>query len=115
MNIEDLVIQRVNLLERLDPQLELDYGIEEGDYGVISISDHGETIGFEFVESESSWTRPDALTQYNELVEEGYYVGVIVPEEAFLPITQRIISLGELDVSVLTYHSASLRPVPMAS
>ncbi len=116
LNIEDLVVQRINQLEQNNPGLNFRYGIDEGDYGLISISDGGEIIGFEFVESDLSWERPDALTQYRTLAGEGYYVGVIVPEDLFLPVSERIVSfLGEMDISILTYHSASLRPVSMAS
>ncbi len=108
-------MQRVSILEDNEPDLKVDYEIEEGDHGLIILSQDDEPVGFEFIETSKSWSRPDALTQYHELASEGYYVGVIVPEESFLPVIQRIYSLGEMDITVLTYRSVGLMPVPMAS
>ncbi len=115
IDIENITVQRVSILEDNEPDLKVDYEIEEGDHGLIILSQDDEPIGFEFIETNDSWGRPDALTQYHELASEGYYVGVIVPEESFLSVVQRIYSLGEMDITILTYRSVGLMPVPMAS
>jgi len=67
-------------------------------------------VGFEFLETEDSWKRPDALLQYFEASNDGYYVGVVVPEECTEEITDMIYSRGEEPVTVLSYESLGIVP-----
>ncbi|NLK25568.1 MAG: hypothetical protein GX307_03210 [Euryarchaeota archaeon] len=51
------------------------------DWGVITFYDgSGNVIRCEFIETERSWKRRDAVQDYNDLISEGVEVLVIVPE-----------------------------------
>jgi hypothetical protein len=66
IDIEDVILQRIEQLEEDDPELEMDYELIAPDNrGVITVSYELIPIGAEFVESEMSWTREDAVDEYN--------------------------------------------------
>lgn len=86
MDIEEIVEQRLEMIQTETPGVITKYDIEEeGDteWGVITVSDEeGNTLYIEFVESEESLSRPDALDQYNEAAQSCGRVTIIVPDRA---------------------------------
>jgi hypothetical protein len=107
--------QRTEMLKENNPNLDLEWEMEEGDWGLITLRKEGDLVGFEFIESEDSWTRPDALIQYMEVANEGYYVAVVVPDDTMDGVMELLYSLGENPVSVLSYSSIGLAPLVHAS
>ncbi len=54
---------------------------EFGKFGIILYTEYDFSImGYDFVESDTSWKRPGAVKEYNCLSEEGYCVVVYVPD-----------------------------------
>jgi hypothetical protein len=115
IDIEDVMLQRIEQLEEDDPDLETDYDlVVEGNRGVITISSDDVTIGAEFVESDLSWERGDAVEEYNDAADEGLYVAVIVPNEAFFAIMDRVNKQGRENIVVYSYESLGILSTPMA-
>jgi hypothetical protein len=82
-NINDLVVRRVDFLRRMHPDISISYfiiGGPYGEYGVILYTEYNfNPMGFEFIESRTSWKRSGAIIDYSELTDEGYCVLVYVP------------------------------------
>jgi hypothetical protein len=83
-NIQDLVMRRVDYLRRKHPDISISYfilGSPCGEYGVVLYTEYNfNPMGFEFIESKTSWRRTEAIIDYNELTGEGYCVLVFVPQ-----------------------------------
>ncbi len=83
MNIEALVEERVKNIRKRHPDMSIDYIIQEGEYGQWGVVLYTEydfsVIGFEFIESETSWKRPEAIEEFNNLIEEGHCVVILAP------------------------------------
>ena len=60
IDLEDAIELRVEMLLERRPGLEVDRSIQEGDWALLTLSDGSRLVGFEFLETEDSWTRPDA-------------------------------------------------------
>ena len=106
MQKKDLVTaleRRSSMLEARKDGVSAEYEMKEGDWGLITVREGERLLGFEFLESENSWKRPDALLQYAEIASEGYYVGVIVPSSIVDNIERLILGLGEVPVELMTY------------
>ncbi len=114
MEIERLMGERAKALMENNPDLEIDRSKEEGDWGLLTLREGGTLVGFEFLETEESIGRPDALLQYFDAANDGYYVGVVVPEEKFDDVTDLIYSMGEGPVTVLTYEDLGITPYTLA-
>ncbi len=114
-DLELLLERRIEAILRSDPSLCADYEVvrdrEEGmDWGLIVIMDDtSEIVRCEFIESEVSWMRPEAIDEYNELADEGVPVTVVVPNEAFLAMSTRAQKYGSRDISVFGYDSILMR------
>jgi hypothetical protein len=93
-NIHDLVVQRVDFLRRSHPDLSISHFIEgssSGEYGLILYTEYNFVpMGFEFIESRTSWERTEAITDYSELTEEGYCVLVFVPPDVLEKVAMTI-------------------------
>ncbi|KQM12202.1 hypothetical protein AOA80_03360 [Methanomassiliicoccales archaeon RumEn M1] len=61
IDLEDAIELRVEMLLEKRRGLEIDRSIQEGDWALLTLSDGSRLVGFEFLETEDSWTRPDAL------------------------------------------------------
>lgn len=108
-------MQRLDQLEEDDPELETDYElIAEDNRGVISILSEDVTIGAEFIESDMSWPRSGALDEYNGAADEGLYVAVIVPNDAFFHMLDRVNKVGRQNIVVYSYESLGILSTPMA-
>jgi hypothetical protein len=114
VEIERMIRSRVLMLTNVNPDLEIEDAIEEGDWGLLTLRERGNLIGFEFLETENSWKRPDALLQYFEASNDGYYVGVIVPDEIVEDFTDLIYSIGEEPVVILSYEGLGIVPFRLA-
>src|SRR5690606_26640129 len=108
IDLEDAIELRVEMLLEKRPGLEIDRSIQEGDWALLTLSDGSRLVGFEFLETEDSWTRPDALLQYYEAANDGFYVGIIVPSSALDDLTELVFSMGEYPVTILTYDDIGI-------
>jgi hypothetical protein len=114
VEIQRIIRSRVLMLTNANPDLEIEDSVEEGDWGLLTLRERGNLIGFEFLETEDSWKRPDALLQYFEASNDGYYVGVIVPDEYLEDLTDLIYSVGEEPVLILSYESLGITPFALS-
>ena len=115
IDVEDVILQRIEQIEEDDPDLDTDYELIAPDNrGVIMIVNEDETIGAEFVESDLSWVRKDALKDYNDAADEGLYVAVIVPNEGFFHMMDRVTKHGRNGIVVYSYESLGILSTPMA-
>jgi hypothetical protein len=108
IDLEDAIELRIEMLLEIRPGLEVDRSVQEGDWALLTLNDGGRLVGFEFLETEDSWTRPDALLQYFEAANAGFYVGIIVPSSALDDLTEMVIGKGEYPVTILTYDSIGI-------
>ena len=115
IDIEDVILQRIEQLEEDDPELETDYELIAPDNrGVITVSCDLMPIGAEFVESDLSWTREDAVDEYNFAADEGLYVAVIVPNEGYILLKELVNRRGREGIDVFSYESLGIISTPMA-
>lgn len=115
IDVEDVILQRIEQIEEDDPELDTDYELIAPDNrGVITVLEEEIAIGAEFVESDLSWVRRDALRDYNDAADEGLYVAVIVPNEGFLHMMERVTRLGRDNIVVYSYESLGILSTPMA-
>jgi len=115
IDVEDVILQRIEQLEEDDPELDTDYELIAPDNrGVITIQSDLVTIGAEFVESDLSWPRYDAVREYNEAADDGLYVAVIVPNDAFFTMMGRVNKEGRENIVVYSYESLGILSTPMA-
>ncbi len=115
IDIEDVILQRIDQLEEDEPELELDYELIAPDnYGVISVLTAEGVIGAEFIESDISWARNGAVEEYNEAARDGLYVVVIVPNNAYFEALRRISRWGRGNIEVYSYESLGILSTPMA-
>lgn len=114
VEIERALEERARALKKNKPELDMDRSIEEGEWGLLTLREEGILVGFEFLETESSFSRPDALLQYFEAAKDGYYVGVVVPESKLGDVTELIYGRGEGPVKILTYEGLGITPYTLA-
>lgn len=80
------VEERIHEIRKANPSVSLDYLVTDSEYGkwgVIIYFDYNfDTMAFDFIESEESWQRPEAIDQYNSFSSEGYCVVIYAPNNA---------------------------------
>lgn len=104
------------MLGQTNPELTTEWAIINDDWGLISISQGNVLIGFEYVESEISWARPERSRVYEETLNQGLSLLVIVPEEAYLEMRERLAAvLGRRAPEVLSYDSIGITAMPRPS
>lgn len=108
LDLDNAIALRTKMLLDNNPDLEIDSSVQEGDWALLTLREGGVLVGFEFLETEESWTRPDALLQYFEAAKDGFYVAVIVPSETLDDITDLIFSMGEDPVAIFTYEDLAI-------
>jgi hypothetical protein len=114
--VERIILQRVAMLEQSNPELTAEWAIINDDWGLISISQGEELVGFEFVESEISWGRPERIRVYEETLNQGLSAVIIVPEEVYLEMRGRVAAhLGRRAPEVLSYDSIGITALPRPS
>ncbi|MBI0584742.1 MAG: hypothetical protein ISF22_11045 [Methanomassiliicoccus sp.] len=113
-DIQRMIRSRVAMLTNANPDLSIEDDVEEGTWGLLTLRERGHLVGFEFLETEESWKRPDAVLQYFEASNDGYYVGVLVPKRCVSRVTDLMYSMGELPVVVLTYEGLGVTPLSLS-
>jgi len=106
-----MIRSRVAMLTSSNPDLAIEDDLIDGSWGLLTLRERGHLVGFEFLESDESWKRPDAVIQYFEASDDGYYVGIVVPEANYDDITERVFTMGELPVVILTYEDLGVAPL----
>jgi hypothetical protein len=94
LDIKQLAERRVDYLRSKHRDISLDYIVQHsqfGDWATILYAEYDFSLtGFDIIESENSWRRPDAVEGYNELIDEGYCVVVYVPNEVKAELAKKI-------------------------
>jgi hypothetical protein len=110
------ISQRVAMLAMSNPELTTEWAIIDNDWGLITISSGSRLVGYEYVESGSSWARAGRLRVYEETMRRGLSALIIVPEEAYMPLRMRLITnLGPHQPVVLSYDSMGITLTPRSS
>jgi hypothetical protein len=114
--LEEVIGERIAMLMASNPELTTEWAIVNEDWGLISISENGSLVGFEYVESEISWARPERINVYQETLGQGLTTVVIVPEEVYLEMRRRLeASMGRRAPAVLSYDSIGVTAMPRPS
>lgn len=119
VDLMDLVDQRLEDMSDDDESIvaeERYFMSEFGPWGfIVVMDDEGEIIGFEFIESEESWRRPEAMLEYNAAADAEVEVLVIVPDEAFADVVEMIYRSGDPIITISDYSAMELITRPLAS
>jgi hypothetical protein len=108
IGLEQILRNRVEMLHRLDPEMTVEFGMDENDWGLITLRKGPWLLGVEVVETPASWSRHGPIVHYEHLQRPGRYMGIIVPEEAFCSLTGR---LNGSDMELLCYdRSGNISP-----
>jgi hypothetical protein len=114
--MEGVIHERIAMLMMSNPELSTEWAIVNDDWGLITIHDGSTLVGFEYVESEISWARPERVKVYEETLTQGLTVVVLVPEEVYLEMRRRLMStLGSRPVTLLSYDSIGVTALPRPS
>lgn len=108
IDLENLIYERAEAILSSDDGLYAEYDIVERDgssWGIIAVLDDEGIRRYEFIETEISWMRPEAIDEYNEIADDDIPVAVIVPDEAFLALSERVRKYGSRDIAVLGYEA----------
>lgn len=113
----DLVEQRMEDMEEDEGvEAEATYFISDaGPWSFMIVQADGEVLGFEFIETENSWRRPEAIEEYNAAVDSDLEVLVIVPDEALVEATEMIYRSGGVGITISSYHAMELSSRPLVS
>ena len=115
IDIEDVILQRIEQIEEDDPDLEVGYElIGEENRGIIITALEDILISVEFVESDLSWQRELADEEYMDAKDEDILVAVIVPSDAYLEVYGRLRKHANKGLVVLSYESLGILSTPMA-
>jgi hypothetical protein len=115
IDIEDVILQRIEQIEEDDPDLEVGYElIGEENRGIIITALEDALVSVEFVESDLSWRRELAEKEYLDAGDEDILVAVIVPNDAFLDVYGRLRKHATRGIMVLSYESLGILSTPMA-
>jgi hypothetical protein len=115
IDIEDVILQRIEQIEEDDPDLEVGYElIGEENRGIIITALEDALVSVEFVESDLSWRRELAEKEYLDAGDEDILVAVIVPNDAFLDVYGRLRKHVTRGIMVLSYESLGILSTPMA-
>lgn len=107
LNIEDIVEQRLDMIQTETPGVVTKYEIEddgENEWGVITISEEdGQTVCIEFIESFDSLSRGEALDQYNEAASSAGRVLVIVPDRLHEEAADLLLAGSNPSIELISY------------
>jgi hypothetical protein len=114
--LEGVIITRIAQLAMSNPELEVEWAIINNDWGVLTISEGRQLVGLEYVETESSSSRPERIKVYEETLAQGLTAVIIVPEELYLEVRRRVSkALGPQAPAVLSYDSIGITELPRPS
>jgi hypothetical protein len=115
INIEDIIEQRLEIIQTETPGLTTIYDIEESEeteWGVITITEEdGRPSGFEFIETHESLMRPTATDQYSEAATAVGRVVVIVPDSAYEKAADMLSRLGNPSIELVGYGVIGIMPL----
>ncbi len=115
VDLINLVEQRMEEMEEGE-EVEATYFISDsGPWSFMIVRADDEVIGFEFIETENSWRRPEAIEEYNAAADSDLEVLVIVPDEAFVEATEMIYQSGGVGITISSYHAMELSSRPLVS
>jgi hypothetical protein len=102
VNIQELAVKRVDTLRKKHRDISIDYIVQHspfGDWATILYAEYDFSLtGFDIIESNNSWRRPEAVEEYNALVDEGYCVVVYSPNEVKGELAMRIKDEGRQNI-----------------
>lgn len=117
IDLVDLVQQRISDISKQNPSMstkELFFSSQEGMFGLITIiGAAGNVIEYDFIESETSWKRPEAVLEYNQALLEGVKVVVIAPDDVLADLTNLVKNYDGERAVVTDYRAAGLIPMPL--
>jgi hypothetical protein len=118
IDLVGLVEQRIRDISKLNPSMttkEFFFSSEEGLYSLITIvGSVGNPVEYNFIESETSWQRPEAVLQYNQAALDGVKVIVIVPDQALADVMILVKNYSDKAVVVTDYSAMELIAMPLA-
>ena len=110
-----MIHQRILAIKNTEPSLRPDWTLIRNEWGLITVSQGDSVLGFELIESDSSWAPPDRKELYRKLLLEGFYVVVIIPESAYLITMGRLAISGSPFPLVLCYSGSGIIRSPRTS
>ena len=116
IDLVNIVEQRLADIARQNHSLstELYFAAEAGLWCLITIrGSGGRTIEHDFIESEESWKRPDAVTEYAQAALDQVKVMVVVPDQALPDVLLLVRNYDAEGVSVADYTFLGLMPLPL--
>jgi hypothetical protein len=117
IDLVGLVEQRIADISKQNPSMtatEFFFSSEEGLFGLITITGSaGNALEYNFIESETSWRRAEAVLQYNQASLEGIEVIVVVPDDALADVMILVKNYEGRDVVVTDYSAIGLTPMPL--
>jgi len=117
IDLVNIVEQRLADISRQNPSLSLEelyFTAETGLWCLITIrGGEGRMIEHDFIESEESWKRPDAVTEYAQAALDQTKVMVVVPDQALADVLLRVRNYDAEGVSVADYTLLGLTPMPL--
>ncbi len=118
IDLVNLVEQRLEDIREQNPALivsEFYFSGETGLWSLITIQGReGDVIQYEFIESETSWKRAEAVLEYNQASLELVKVVVIVPDSVIADVLSLVRNFDGQGVLVSDYSAAGLIPRPLA-
>jgi len=114
--VEKAVANRISMLRSSNPELSTEWAIINDDWGLIAVSMGSELKGYEFIESDTSWLRPNRPRVYTDTLKHGLTALIIVPEEFYLDVRMKIYAvMGRDEPKVLSYDSMGITLMPRPS
>ncbi len=114
--VEKAVANRISMLRLSNPELSTEWAIINDDWGLIAVSMGSELKGYEFIESDTSWYRPNRPRVYADTLKHGLTALIIVPEEVYLDVRMKIYAdKGRDKPKVLSYDSMGITLMPRPS
>ncbi len=118
IDLVNLVEQRLEDIREQNPILTASEFYFSGDsdlWSLITIQGRdGNVIQYEFIESETSWKRAEAVLEYNQASLEMVKVVVIVPDSVVADVLSLVRTFDGQGVLVSDYSAAGLIPRPLA-
>lgn len=110
--VRDVLDQRLEMIRTMAPSMLIRYDIIEsefGEFGFIILTDQDSgLVGIDFIETDMSWRRENAVDQYNEAVIEGHLVTVIAPDDVLPSIRALISRSGNLSIVLTSYGEVGI-------
>ncbi len=114
IDVKDAMRQRAEALIEGDPNLIVRFRVYSGNFGDVGfltiLTEDERIIGIEYFESESSWRRPTAISDYRNASMEGFPVAVVIPHDAWEAFNERMEREGAQGFTVYGYTSFGIQP-----